>query len=109
MPKNFESIKNILSKTDFIERLEKKGRYVHQEYQDYGLRLASRLLDNKHKSLYIKLAKVLPRSVLEQTVQFSLDYPVKQPYFGRKITCETKTMQKKDIKLPRNEKFPCHN
>ncbi len=44
---------------NYLEKLKKratKGR-VYREYQDTGLMLAGILRDEKHKALYIKLAK----------------------------------------------------
>ena len=42
-------------------------QYVSREFQDFGLRLARELNDMKNKSLYIKLAKITPRHILEET------------------------------------------
>ncbi|OGD09783.1 hypothetical protein A2397_01815 [Candidatus Amesbacteria bacterium RIFOXYB1_FULL_44_23] len=50
-----------------------KNKYVSKEYQDYGYRLAMELGDERHKSLYIKLAKTADRAVLEQCRSFVLD------------------------------------
>ena len=41
-------------------------QYVSREFQDFGLRLARELNDMKNKSLYIKLAKITPRYILEE-------------------------------------------
>ena len=41
-------------------------QYVSREFQDFGLRLARELNDMKNKSLYIKLAKTVPRHILEE-------------------------------------------
>jgi hypothetical protein len=49
------------------------NKYVTREFQDYGYRLAAELGDLKHKSLYIKLAKTLPRAILEQARTFVKD------------------------------------
>jgi hypothetical protein len=48
-------------------------KYISREFQDYGYRLAVELDDLKHKSLYIKLAKTLPRALLEQARTFVQD------------------------------------
>jgi hypothetical protein len=48
-------------------------KYISREFQDYGYRLAVELDDLKHKSLYIKLAKTLPRALLEQARCFVKD------------------------------------
>ncbi len=48
-------------------------RYISREFQDYGIRLAHELHDTEHKSLYIKLAKELPRGMLEDARAFVKD------------------------------------
>jgi len=53
--------------------LNDKGKYITQEFQDYGYRLAKEFDDEKHKALYIKLAKTVPRAVLEQARVFVKD------------------------------------
>ena len=50
-----------------------KNKFISREYQDYGYRLAMELGDEKHKALYIKLAKEMDRSVLEQCKSFVID------------------------------------
>ena len=44
---------------DYLKKLEERGRTsrVYKEYQLVGLMVAEVLGDEKHKSLYIKLAK----------------------------------------------------
>ncbi len=49
------------------------GKYISQEFQDYGYRLAVDLDDLAHKSLYIRLAKTVPRKILEQARSFAVD------------------------------------
>lgn len=56
----------------------KRKNYISREFQDYGLRLAQSLNDMKNKSLYIKLAKITPRRILEEALTFVKDaYQVK--------------------------------
>jgi hypothetical protein len=50
-----------------------KNKYISREFQDYGYRLAVELGDEKHISLYIKLAKTLPRLILEEARNFIKD------------------------------------
>ncbi len=50
-----------------------KNKFVTREYQDYGYRLSVELNDPTHKSLYIKMAKEMDRSILEQARRFVLD------------------------------------
>lgn len=47
-----------------------KKKYISREFQDYGYRLAEELNDLEHKALYIKLAKELPRRILEEARNF---------------------------------------
>ncbi len=49
------------------------GKYITQEFQDYGYRLAVDLDDLAHKSLYIRLAKTVTRGVLEAARAFAMD------------------------------------
>lgn len=49
------------------------AKYISREFQDYGYRLAEELGDLEHKALYIKLAKTLPRKILEQARNFVKD------------------------------------
>lgn len=63
-----QSIKNVLN--TFNPTTDK---YVSREFQTFGLHLADRLDDYKHKSLYIKLAKTTPRAILEQALSFCVD------------------------------------
>ena len=61
-------IKSILKSFNPLE-----DKYVSREYQSYGVHLAEKLEDSAHKSLYIKLAKDLPRPVLEEVLRFVVD------------------------------------
>jgi len=73
--KNFHSLKDILAKINLQE-----DKYISREFQDYGYHLAEELNDLKYKSLYIKLAKELPRVLLEKARNFVKDaYQVKNP------------------------------
>lgn len=50
-----------------------KDKYVSREFQSFGIRLAEELDDYKHRSLYIKLAKTVHRSILEKALSFVSD------------------------------------
>ncbi len=63
-----QSIQNVLSKFN-----PTTDKYVSREFQTFGLHLADTLDDYKHKSLYIKLAKTVHRSLLEQALSFAID------------------------------------
>lgn len=55
--------------------LEDKGGYITKEFQDFGYRMAQELGDEKHKALYMKLAKEEKRPHLEQALNFVLEAP----------------------------------
>jgi len=48
-------------------------KYVSREFQQFGIHLAEKLDDYKHRALYIKLAKTVHRSILEKALSFSVD------------------------------------
>jgi len=58
---DFQSVKNLLNKYNWDEK-----KYISREFQDYGYRLAIELDDEKHKALYIKMAKTVDRRILEE-------------------------------------------
>ena len=55
-----------------------KDKYVSREFQSFGVHLAESLDDMKHKSLYIKLAKTVHRSLLEKALSFCIDSTAKK-------------------------------
>jgi hypothetical protein len=63
-----QSIGQILLKFNPVE-----DKYISREFQSYGIYLAEELGDYKHKSLYIRLAKTVPRIVLEKALSFVKD------------------------------------
>lgn len=65
----FTSTKDLLSQY----QLSKKNRHISHEFQSFGCYLAEVLADKKHTSLYIKLAKEMPRGVLERALSFVID------------------------------------
>ncbi len=67
----------------FKETLEKRQKYVKNEFQAYGLELAKELDDWKNKSLYLRLAKTIDRQLLEKARYFVKDQnpgAIKTPY-----------------------------
>lgn len=71
--KGFSQISDVLKKFDVD-----KDKYVSFEFQKYGYDLAQELGEPNKVSLYIKLAKVTPRSHLEIARNFVKDaYQVK--------------------------------
>lgn len=69
------------------------NKYVSQEFQDFGYRLAVELDDLSHKSLYIKMAKTIDRKILEQARTFVLDAHAKSK--GRLFMWKVKDIQQK--------------
>lgn len=67
-----QSIKDILKRFDPVE-----DKYISREFQAFGVHLAQKIGDEKHKSLYIRLAKMIPRPVLEQAYRFVIDSKAK--------------------------------
>jgi len=63
-----QSVRDILKKFNPLE-----DRYLSREFQAFGVYLASKLEDNKHKSLYIRLAKNIPRPILEEALRYVVD------------------------------------
>ncbi len=63
-----QQIGEILSKFNPLE-----DKYISREFQSYGIYLAETLGDYKHKALYIRLAKTVPRAVLEKALSFVKD------------------------------------
>jgi hypothetical protein len=63
-----QTIKQVLQKFDPVT-----DKYVSREFQTFGLHLAEVLDDYKHRSLYIKLAKTVHRSILEKALSFVAD------------------------------------
>ncbi|OGF99635.1 hypothetical protein A2153_03690 [Candidatus Gottesmanbacteria bacterium RBG_16_38_7b] len=68
-----KKVGDILSKFNPLE-----DKYISREFQSYGYHLAEVLNDMKHKSLYIKLSKNIPRPLLEKALEFTADAKVKR-------------------------------
>lgn len=65
-----KSIHKILGEIKFKDR----PKNLSKEFQVYGVFLAETLGDTKHYSLYIKLAKELPRTLLEEALNYTKGY-----------------------------------
>lgn len=63
-----KSVGQILKKFSPVE-----DKYISREFQSFGIHLAEELDDYKHRSLYIKLAKTVHRSILEKVLSFVSD------------------------------------
>lgn len=69
-----DTISHIIRKKQ-KEDVGETPHYISQEFQDFGYRLAVDLNDQKHKALYIKLAKEEDRVLLEKARSYVIDYP----------------------------------
>lgn len=67
-----QTVGDILTRFNPLE-----DKYISREFQAYGYYLAEQLGDLKHKSLYIRLAKTLPRAVLEKSLSYVKDADVR--------------------------------
>lgn len=65
-----KSISKAIAEVKFKDR----PKNISHEFQMYGVYLAESLNDTKHYSLYIKLAKELPRNMLEEALNFTKGY-----------------------------------
>ena len=63
-----QKIGSILKSFDPLE-----DKYISREFQAYGIYLSETLGDYKHKALYIRLAKTVPRAILEKALSFVKD------------------------------------
>ena len=55
----------------------KIDKHISREFQAYGIKLAEDFDDYKHRGLYIRLAKIYPRSLLEKAYTFVIDSTAK--------------------------------
>ena len=55
-----------------------EDKYISSEFQAYGYYLAEELNDLKHRSIYMKLAKNMPRALLEKALSYVKDADVKR-------------------------------
>jgi len=84
-----QSLKAILGNFDWDSK-----KSISREFQDYGYRLAEELEDLRHKSLYMKMAKELPRHILENARSFVLDAKARNK--GSLFMWKVEQLKKKD-------------
>ncbi len=53
-----------------------EDKYISREFQKYGIYLSEALGDEAHKALYIRLAKTVPRAILEKALTYTRDAKV---------------------------------
>lgn len=63
-----QSIKDILKNFNPLQ-----DKYISHDFQAFGIYLAEKLGESRKKSLYIKLAKTIPRPILEEALRFVID------------------------------------
>ncbi len=63
-----QSVRDILKKFNPLE-----DKYVSREFQTFGIYLSEKLQDTRRKGLYMKLAKTVPRAILEEALRFVVD------------------------------------
>ncbi len=63
-----QTVGDVLKKFNPLE-----DKYISREFQAYGIYLAEELYDYKHRALYIRLAKTIPRAILEKALSFVKD------------------------------------
>ena len=63
-----QTIKQVLDKFN-----PTTDKYVSREFQTFALHLAEELNDYKHRGIYMRLAKTVHRSLLEQALSFVAD------------------------------------
>lgn len=63
-----DNIKTVLNKFNPVT-----DKYVSREFQAFALKLAEELDDYKHRAIYMRLAKTVHRSILEQALSFCID------------------------------------
>ncbi len=68
-----QTVGNILTNFNPLE-----DKYISREFQHFGYHLSEKLEDMKHKALYMRLAKTVPRVFLEKALSYVLDAKVKK-------------------------------
>lgn len=53
-----------------------EDKYISREFQHFGYYLAEQLNDLKHRSIYMKLSKTMPRAILEKALTYVKDAKV---------------------------------
>lgn len=71
-----------------------EDKYISREFQAYGVYLAETLDDHKHTALYIRLAKTVPRAILEKALSFVKDSKARNK--GRLFMWKMKELRKSD-------------
>lgn len=67
-----QTIKDILKNFNPL-----KDKYISREFQAFGVYLAEKIGEKRKKGLYIKLAKTIHRSILEEALRYVIDSKAK--------------------------------
>jgi hypothetical protein len=65
-----KSINQLLTETKDLKR----PTNLYTEFQEFGVYLADQLADPKHCSLYIKIAKTVDRSLIDEALTYTKAY-----------------------------------
>ncbi|MDP3974199.1 MAG: hypothetical protein Q8P92_05210 [Candidatus Daviesbacteria bacterium] len=84
-----KKIGKIIAETHFKDR----PKNIAYEFQEFGVFLAESLNDTKRYSLYIKMAKELPRPILEEALNFT------KGYYGAKNKAKVFMWKLKELRL----------
>ena len=83
-----QTVGDVLKKFNPVE-----DKYISREFQQYGIYLSEELNDYKHKSLYIKLAKTVHRSILDKALSYCKDAQTYTPNKGRLFMWKIKQLK----------------
>ncbi|RJR14897.1 hypothetical protein C4579_03825 [Candidatus Microgenomates bacterium] len=89
-----QSVSEILKKFNPVE-----DKYISREFQAYGIYLSEELSDYKHRALYIRLAKTVPRAILEKALSFVKESRARSK--GKLFMWKLKELRQADQKLPK--------
>lgn len=97
---SMQTVGDVLTRFNPLE-----DKYISREFQSYGYFLAEILNDLKHRSIYMKLAKTMPRALLEKALSYVRDANVKRK--GALFMWKLKEMgawKKNDKEAPKKKK-----
>ena len=84
-----------------------QDKYISREFQSFAVYLSQKLNDEDHKSLYMRLAKTMPRPVLEEALRYVVDSRIDRK--GALFMWKLKEMgvwgKKKTPKLPKPDQL----
>ncbi len=87
-----QTVGDVLKKFNPVE-----DKYISREFQSYGIYLSEELHDHKHKSLYIKLAKTVHRSILDKALSYVKDARTTTPNKGALFMWKMKKLKEEGL------------